>query len=58
MYPKSRNPLLALRESRNVAHLRAVTAHGVIGLRVQHNVAYNVFGHTYFVEDGAEVRTA
>jgi hypothetical protein len=29
---------------------RAVTIHGVHYLRVQRNVAYNVMGHTYFIE--------
>lgn len=33
---------------------RAVTVHGVTGLLVEHNVAYNVKGHGYFIEDGIE----
>jgi hypothetical protein len=33
---------------------RAVTFHGVSYLRVSHNVAYNVLGHTFFVEDAIE----
>ena len=33
---------------------RAVTIHGSQYTTVAHNVAYDVKGHTYFVEDGAE----
>ena len=33
---------------------RAVTIHGTHHMRVQHNVAFDVRGHTYFVEDGVE----
>jgi len=33
---------------------RAVTIHGTNNLRVQHNFAYHVMGHNFFVEDGAE----
>lgn len=33
---------------------RAVTIHGVQGLLVEHNVAYHVMGHAYFIEDGIE----
>ena len=33
---------------------RAYTIHGVHKLRVQNNVAYNVMGHTYFIEDSIE----
>lgn len=33
---------------------RAVTIHGVHGLMVEHNVAYHVMGHAYFIEDGIE----
>jgi hypothetical protein len=33
---------------------RTVTAHHVRFLRISHNVAYDVFGHTYFIEDGSE----
>lgn len=32
---------------------RGFTIHGVHYLRVQNNVAYNVMGHTFFLEDGA-----
>ena len=35
---------------------RAFTIHGVHHLRVQHNVAYNVKGHTYFIEDAVETK--
>ncbi|XP_038045747.1 fibrocystin-L-like [Patiria miniata] len=33
---------------------RAVTIHGVHNLLVEHNVAYNIMGHAYFLEDGIE----
>ena len=33
---------------------RAVTVHGVTGLVVEHNVAYHVMGHAFFIEDGIE----
>ncbi|XP_041477742.1 fibrocystin-L-like isoform X1 [Lytechinus variegatus] len=33
---------------------RAVTIHGVHNLLVEHNVAYNIMGHAYFMEDGIE----
>eukprot|EP00048_Salpingoeca_helianthica_P015090 m.224971 g.224971 ORF g.224971 m.224971 type:complete len:4030 (+) comp16594_c0_seq1:296-12385(+) len=33
---------------------RAVTIHGTNNLRVQHNFAYHVMGHNFFVEDGGE----
>ncbi|KAJ3227695.1 Fibrocystin-L [Clydaea vesicula] len=33
---------------------RAITAHGVTSLTIKDNVAYNIMGHTYFVEDGIE----
>ena len=33
---------------------RAVTVHGVTGVLVEHNVAYNVMGHAFFIEDGIE----
>lgn len=33
---------------------RAVTIHGVTGLLVEHNVAYHVMGHAFFIEDGIE----
>lgn len=33
---------------------RAVTVHGVTGLVVEHNVAYHIKGHAYFIEDGIE----
>ena len=33
---------------------RAVTIHAVHDLLVEHNVAYNVKGHAYFLEDGIE----
>ncbi|KAJ3088845.1 Fibrocystin-L [Quaeritorhiza haematococci] len=33
---------------------RALTAHGVHGLQISDNVAYDVLGHTFFVEDGIE----
>ncbi|KAJ8026384.1 Fibrocystin-L [Holothuria leucospilota] len=33
---------------------RAVTIHGVHGFLVEHNVAYNVMGHAFFLEDGIE----
>lgn len=33
---------------------RAVTVHGVDNLLVENNVAYNIRGHAYFLEDGNE----
>ena len=33
---------------------RAVTVHGVSGLLVEHNVAYDIMGHAFFIEDGIE----
>ncbi|XP_022094388.1 fibrocystin-L-like [Acanthaster planci] len=33
---------------------RAVTIHGVHNLLVEHNVAYKVMGHAFFMEDGIE----
>ncbi|XP_072025340.1 fibrocystin-L-like [Amphiura filiformis] len=33
---------------------RAVTIHGVHNLLIEHNVAYNIMGHAYFLEDGIE----
>ena len=33
---------------------RAVTIHAVHGLLVEHNVAYNIKGHAFFLEDGNE----
>ena len=33
---------------------RAVTVHGVSGLLVENNVAYDVMGHAFFIEDGIE----
>jgi hypothetical protein len=33
---------------------RGVAIHGVNYLRIQHNFAYNVMGHTFFIEDGPE----
>ncbi|XP_072177767.1 fibrocystin-L-like [Diadema setosum] len=33
---------------------RAVTIHGVHGLLVEHNVAFNIMGHAFFMEDGIE----
>ncbi|XP_070541075.1 fibrocystin-L-like [Ptychodera flava] len=33
---------------------RAVTIHAVHNLLVEHNVAYNIMGHAYFLEDGNE----
>ena len=33
---------------------RAVTIHGVHYFRVMRNVAYNIKGHTFFIEDGIE----
>ncbi|OMJ78805.1 hypothetical protein SteCoe_21333 [Stentor coeruleus] len=33
---------------------RAVTIHGVHYFRVMNNVAYNIKGHTFFIEDGIE----
>jgi hypothetical protein len=35
---------------------RAVTLHGVHHLRVEHNVAYDSLGHTFFIEDGIETK--
>ena len=36
---------------------RAVTIHGVNNLLVENNVAYNIMGHAYFLEDGVEIGT-
>ena len=36
---------------------RCVTVHGTHGARVERNVAYNTFGHCYFLEDGGERNT-
>ena len=36
---------------------RAVTVHGVNNLLVENNVAYNIMGHAYFLEDGVEIGT-
>ncbi|XP_077870118.1 fibrocystin-L-like [Saccoglossus kowalevskii] len=33
---------------------RAVTIHGVRNLLVEHNVAFDIMGHAYFMEDGIE----
>lgn len=35
---------------------RAVTIHGTCGVLVQNNVAYDIKGHAYFLEDGSERR--
>ncbi|XP_054766411.2 fibrocystin-L-like [Lytechinus pictus] len=35
---------------------RAVTIHGVHHLLVEHNVAFNVMGHAFFLEDGIETK--
>ena len=35
---------------------RAITIHGVHYLRVQRNVAYEVMGHSYFIEDAIETK--
>ncbi|XP_071946022.1 fibrocystin-L-like [Antedon mediterranea] len=34
---------------------RAVTIHAVDNLLVEHNVAYDIMGHAYFMEDGIEM---
>ncbi len=34
---------------------RATALHGVNYLRVEHNFAYNIFGHAFFIEDGVEM---
>jgi len=36
---------------------RCITVHGTHGARVENNVAYNTFGHCYFLEDGGEKNT-
>ena len=36
---------------------RAVTVHAVNNLLVENNVAYNIMGHAYFLEDGVEIGT-
>lgn len=36
---------------------RCVTVHGTHGVSVTNNVAYNTFGHCYFLEDGGEKYT-
>ena len=36
---------------------RCITVHGTHGARVERNVAYNTFGHCYFLEDGGEKNT-
>lgn len=35
---------------------RATTVHGVQYLTISNNVAYNIMGHTYFIEDGIETQ--
>lgn len=35
-----------------------MTIHGVTGLLVEHNVAYHVMGHAFFIEDGIETGNA
>ena len=37
------------------SHNRGVAIHGVRHLRIEHTVAFDVKGHTFFVEDGIEV---
>ena len=36
---------------------RGVTIHGTDNVVVQRNLAYDVVGHTFFLEDGAETGT-
>jgi hypothetical protein len=31
-----------------------ITLHGTRYLNVRNNVGYNIFGHSYFIEDGGE----
>lgn len=33
---------------------RCITVHGTHGVTVENNVAYNTYGHCYFLEDGGE----
>ena len=40
----------------NRTYNRAVTIHHVLYLRVTNNVAYNVMGHTFFIEDAVETK--
>ena len=37
---------------------RAVTVHGTHYLRIHHNVAYDVMGHCFFLEDGIETKNS
>lgn len=34
---------------------RALAVHGTNRLLIQHNTGYHTMGHTFFIEDGAEV---
>ena len=34
---------------------RGVAIHGINHLRLQHNLVYNIRGHTFFIEDGPEI---
>jgi hypothetical protein len=36
------------------SYQRCTTIHGTQGLRVENNVAFNIIGHCYFLEDGTE----
>ena len=38
----------------NLKILRCITVHGTHNVTVSNNVAYNTFGHCYFLEDGGE----
>jgi hypothetical protein len=42
----------AIRDSYN----RAITIHGCHYGHIERNVAHNIYGHTYFLEDGIETK--
>ena len=48
------NKTYAMDNSIHHVFQRCITVHGTHGVRVVNNVAYNTFGHCYFLEDGGE----
>ena len=50
------NPLISQNSIHN-CFSRCVTIHGTHGVHVENNVAYDTFGHCFFLEDGGEKRT-
>ena len=49
------NPLISQNSIHN-CFSRCVTIHGTHGIHVENNVAYDTFGHCFFLEDGGEKR--